>query len=158
MTSFTRIGLHFLCLAVVLHLRLSMLHAQEAPLTMSDPAQPAPQDNEGIAFNVYVPKTSVALEVSASLLYLQPGGNMHYGTLVNPFPFLQPHWSDQAVNPGFTPAFNLGTRYSFDGGGAITLDWTHFNSYDNEWQRRPCLTRRVDIDGPGQHAALGPRF
>jgi hypothetical protein len=151
-----------LCFAVVLIPRLAV--AQETlptvdGLSTTAPATPAPPDNEGITLNVYVPKTCAALEVSASLLYLQPSGNLNYGTLVNPFPFLQPHWSNQAVNPGFTPAFNVGTRYTFDCGGAIALDWTHFNSYDHGMATTPVpYPAPLTLTGPANMQALGPPF
>jgi hypothetical protein len=88
------------------------------------------------------------LEVSASLLFLQPStGNMVYATVINPFPFLTPHWSNQVLDPGLSPAFNVGTRYVFDCVGDVALDWTHLNSYDHASTRSTLLgSRKSRID------------
>jgi hypothetical protein len=118
-----------------------------------------PADNDGVAFNVYVPRTSPALEASASLLFLQPGGNLNYGTMVNPFPFLSPHWSDQAVRPGFTPAFNVGMRYIFDDGPSLQLDWTHLNTYDHGSAAVTGVPYTLgQTAGPSNVQSLGPPF
>ncbi len=83
-------------------------------------------------FNVCLLQSAPGFETSAALLFLQPSsGNLTYATLVNPLPFLNPSWSDQAVNPGFSPAFNVGMRYLSGSGGDVQLAWTHLNAYDN---------------------------
>jgi hypothetical protein len=73
------------------------------------------------------------LQASGSLLYLQPGsGNLVYSTLISPLPLLTPQWSDQAVDPGYTPAFNVGLRCVIsDDGFDVGVDWTHLNSHDS---------------------------
>lgn len=87
--------------------------------------------NSNDAFHICLTRSSPELEFNASLLFLQPlTGNLVYATLVNPFPLLTPHWTDQAVRPGFTPAFNVGARYNCGFGGDVQLAWTHLNSYD----------------------------
>jgi hypothetical protein len=118
-----------------------------------------PPDNEGVAVNLYVPKTSAAFETSGSLLYLQPGGgNLVYGTVVNPFPFLSPHWADQAVSPDFSPAFNVGMRYNIDCGWDIQLDWTHLNSYDTASAQVSTPLTLGQLSGPSSTQAIGPPF
>ena len=128
MTTPTRFGAA-LCVAVVFQLLLAALRAEEAPQVLvaglGAPAQDAqgPQGAEIVALNIGVPKTSAAFETSAALLFLQPGaGNLMYGTLVNPFPFLSPHWSDQEVRPDFTPAFNVALHIPLTAAGASS--WT----------------------------------
>jgi hypothetical protein len=68
--------------------------------------------------------------VSASLLYLQPGsGSLEYGTLVSPLPAPSPHWDNQSIRPGFSPAFNVGVRYFVpDNCNDIRSSWTHLDS------------------------------
>ena len=62
---------------------------------------------------------------------MQPSsGNLVYATVINPLPALSPHWNDQAVDPGFSPAFNVGVRYVWDSVGDVQLAWTHLNTYD----------------------------
>jgi hypothetical protein len=116
-------------------------------------------DNESAAFNFYVPETSATFETSGSLLFLQPGGgNLVYGTVVNPFPFLSPHWADQAVSPDFSPAFNVGMRYIFDCGCAIQLDWTHLNSYDTASTQVSTPLTLDQLSGSSSIQAIGPPF
>jgi hypothetical protein len=154
-----------LCAAVVLFLLAGTLRAGGDPSQTVDvfgaQAQDGqgPPDNECVAFNVYVPRTPAAFETSASLLFLQPGsGNLTYGTLVNPFPFLSPHWADQAVRPEFSPAFNVGLRYIFDSGWDIRLDWTHLNTYDGASANAPNPFALGQLSGPPSTQALGPPF
>lgn len=81
--------------------------------------------------NVCLLPPAARFEVNASLLFLQPAsGNLVYATRVNPFPFLSPNWTDEAVRTGFTPAFNIGARYSFCCGCDVQASWTHLNTYD----------------------------
>jgi len=116
-------------------------------------------DSEMDVFRICVVKSCPGLEASASLLFLQPStGNMVYATVVNPFPFLTPHWSDQAVNPDFSPAFNIGMRYIGDGGGDIRLDWTHLNSDDNAATHVPFPYPAGASSGPSYIQSLGPSF
>lgn len=71
-------------------------------------------------------------EVSASLLFLQPGaGNLEYATLVTPFPVATPSWSNQSLTPGFSPAFGVGARYMANEPNDIELNWTHLNTTAN---------------------------
>jgi hypothetical protein len=56
---------------------------------------------------------------------------MEYGTLVSPLPPLSPHWENQAIDPNFGPAFNLGARYMvLETGNDLRTSWTHLNSTD----------------------------
>lgn len=68
--------------------------------------------------------------VSASLLYLQPGsGNLEYGTLVHPLPAASPHWENRALEPGFSPAFDIGFSYLFaESSNDIRCHWTHLDT------------------------------
>jgi hypothetical protein len=68
-------------------------------------------------------------EVSASLLYLQPGaGNLEYGTLVTPFPLPTPNWANQSLDPNYSPAFRVGLRYIASDANDVQLNWTHLNA------------------------------
>jgi hypothetical protein len=153
-----------LCAAVVFFPLAGTLRAEGDPLqTMEVPGAHAQNnqdhpDNDVVAFNVYVPKTSAAFEASATLLFLQPNTNLMYGTLINPFPFLSPHWSDQEVRPEFSPAFNVGMRYVFDCGWDIQLEWTHLNTYDSGSAHVTEPLTLGQTSGPPSIQALGPPF
>jgi len=68
-------------------------------------------------------------EVSGSLWYLQPGADdLEYATLVSPFPLPTPNWSNQSLNPSFSPAFSFGFRYIPIESNDLELNWTHLNS------------------------------
>jgi hypothetical protein len=149
--------------AVVLFLLAGALRAGGDPLqTIEVPGAHAqdnqgPPDNETIAFNVFVPKTPAGFETIASLLFLQPSsGNLVYGTLINPFPFLSPHWSDQEVRPDFSPAFNVGVRYTFGDGCDIRLDWTHLNTFDTASTQVTTPLTLGQTSGSASIQALGP--
>jgi Legionella pneumophila major outer membrane protein precursor len=72
-------------------------------------------------------------EVSGSLLFLQPsaGDFEQYATVANPFPVPSPNWSNQSINPKYSPAFRIGLRYMPTELDDIALDWTHLNATDN---------------------------
>jgi hypothetical protein len=72
-------------------------------------------------------------EASATLLYLQPGaGNLEYATLVTPLPAPSPDWSNRAVQPALSPAFNIGLRYRFEESiHDIQANWTHLSTTDH---------------------------
>ncbi|BBO33497.1 Lpg1974 family pore-forming outer membrane protein [Lacipirellula parvula] len=74
------------------------------------------------------------LEFSAALLYLQPiADNLEYGTQVTPLPAPSPHWVNQGVDPGLSPAFNVGLRYIVpENGNDVRLSWTHLNADGND--------------------------
>jgi len=70
-------------------------------------------------------------EVSGSLLMLQSAaGNLEYATLINPLPPVSPHWNNQALAPGFDPAFDVGARY-IAGANDFAVRWSHLNSTTN---------------------------
>lgn len=123
------------------------------------PDAKGPPDYAIGAANFWVPNPPAAFETSASLLFLQPGsGNLVYSTVITPFPFLTPHWSDQGVDPGFSPAFNIGMRYIFASGCDIQLDWTSLNAFDSASTH---VTHPIALDqtsGPPDIQALGPSF
>ncbi len=125
-------------------------------LLFTDKATP---DNQSGAFPVCLTQSPPGLETFASLLFLQPSsGNLVYATLINPLPFLTPSWSDQAVNPGFSPAFNVGMRYQSGSGGDIQLAWTHLNTYDTASTSANPNLEFVPALGPIALQALGPSF
>lgn len=164
MTSVTRFG-PALCVALVLHLHPATLRAGGDPPKPVEGIVARAQDSQGplgneiVALTIGVPQTSATLETSVSLLFLQPGsGNLMYGTMVNPFPFLSPHWTNQAVRPDFSPTFNVGTRYTFDGGGDIHVDWTHLNTYDSSFSHVGTPYALGQIAGPPTVQSLGPPF
>ncbi len=104
-----------------------------------------------------------AWEVSGSLLFLQPSsGNMVYATVINPYPLLTPHWSDVSVRPDFSPAFNVGMRYLFDGVGDAQVNWTHLNAFDGASYVSavplPPVPGIPPLSGPSNTQALGPPF
>ncbi len=114
--------------------------------------------NQYSGFNVGLVQPSSKFETSASLLFLQPStGNMAYATLVSPFPFLTPGWKDETVNPSFSPAFNVGMRYSFDSCGDIQLSWTHLNVFDHASAQAESQTV-LGPAGPTPIQGLGPSY
>jgi hypothetical protein len=120
-------------------------------------------DNQCNDFSICVVKSSAAFETSASLLFLQPSsGNPVYATVTNPYPLLTPHWSDQGVNPDFSPAFSVGMRYLADCGCDIQLAWTHLNTFDHASTRSttplPPVPGIPPPSGPPATQALGPPF
>jgi hypothetical protein len=162
MISVTRFG-PALCIALMLPLLVATARAEgDAPAPTEILAPVAPdarltQDSEIITFNISIPKPAGTFEPSASLLLLQPSaGSLLYGTLINPFPFLSPHWANQVVRPEYTPAFNVGMRYLFDGGGDIQLDWTHLNTYDSGSAHAAVPFQLGQMSGPSDVQALGP--
>ncbi|ABD86182.1 Lpg1974 family pore-forming outer membrane protein [Rhodopseudomonas palustris] len=77
------------------------------------------------------PAPRQAFEVSGSLLLLQSAsGNMEYATLINPLPLVSPHWNNQALEPDFAAAFDLGARY-MNGANDIAVQWTHLKATTN---------------------------
>jgi len=122
-----------------------------------------PPDNQIGAFNSCDEKPPNRFETSASFLLLQPSsGNLVYSTVINPYPLLTPHWSDQAVNPDFSPAFNVGVRYIFDCSGDIELNWTHLNTFDNSTTLAtnplPPFIGPPPLSGASSTQLLGPSF
>lgn len=123
-----------LCAALALLLVPEMARADDprsmnsfGPPLYEHPAAHEPGD---LALGL-VPATS-QFEVSAAVLFLQPSsGNLVYATRVNPFPFLSPNWGDEVVRPGFTPAFNVGARFSLGCGGDLQASWTHLSTFDH---------------------------
>uniref|UniRef100_Q07PC6 Porin n=1 Tax=Rhodopseudomonas palustris (strain BisA53) TaxID=316055 RepID=Q07PC6_RHOP5 len=74
---------------------------------------------------------SPSFEVSGSLQFLQSAaGNLEYATLINPLPAVSPHWNNQALAPGFDPAFEVGARY-IAGANDFALRWSHLDSTTN---------------------------
>jgi hypothetical protein len=75
---------------------------------------------------------SPSFEVSGSLQFLQSAaGNLEYATLINPLPAVSPHWNNQALAPGFDPAFEIGARY-IAGANDFALRWSHLDSTAND--------------------------
>jgi hypothetical protein len=131
----------------------TMLRAQELPQEAR--ATPVSQVDP---IQIGVVRSPAALQASATLLFLQPSGNMLFGTAVHPFPFPSPHWNNQSVDPGFSPAFSVGLRYDFDGGGDARLEWTHMNSYDHGSVRSRDPYKLGTLTGPPTIEALAPPF
>ena len=99
------------------------------------PALPAPAALD--ADNAVVVKTAPTnphphFELSGSLLFLQPSaGNFEqYATLVSPFPVPTPNWSNQSIDPKYSPAFRVGLRYMPTAFDDLGLDWTHLRATD----------------------------
>ena len=86
----------------------------------------------------YCGKPDSRFELFASLLYLKPSSsNLEYATLVSPFPIPTPNWANQAIDPEYRPAFNVGMRYIVPGScNDIQLAWTHFDSTDKRLGHR----------------------
>jgi len=128
----------------------------DTPDGVAAPAQVSQGDH---MFSISAVKPARAVEASATLLFLQPASsNLAYATLVNPFPFLTPHWRNQAIRPDFSPAFNIGLRYNGDCGGDIQLDWTHLNAFDSASTRVADPYIAGTLTGPASIQSLGPSF
>jgi len=72
-------------------------------------------------------------EVSGSLLYLQPsaGDFNQYAEVANPFPVPSPFWTNQSIDPKYSPAFNVALRYMPTATDDIAVNWTHLRATDN---------------------------
>jgi hypothetical protein len=105
-----------------------------ATVAISVRAQDAliPQVADGKTIDFGGSNSPSRFEVSASLLYLQPGaGNLEYATLVTPLPLPSPDWSNQAISPNFSPAFHVGLRCLFaEPVNDFQVNWTHLNVTD----------------------------
>jgi hypothetical protein len=132
-----------------LRMRLNRLETSKAAKPQQRPADmapsralgslPRPQNADSMAadlsYGKAVPRTinSPRFEVSGSLSYLQPGaGNLEYGTLTTPLPLPTPNWSNQSLNPNFSPSFTFGARYMASESNDIQLNWTHLNATAND--------------------------
>jgi hypothetical protein len=130
-----------------LRARVNRLEASKAAATAHRPAsvttQP-PQNADALAAAPAIAKTAGPifdtaparplhhLEISGSLLFLQPGaGDLEYGTLTSPLPITSPNWSNQSLKPGFGPAFSIGARYLADASNNIEVNWTHLDTATN---------------------------
>lgn len=116
-----RCAFHLLAAALVAAILTPTLAAQEslAPRVEALPALDVAAANQPAHF-----------VVNFSLLYLQPGsGNLEYGTLVYPLPAASPHWENQALEPGFSPAFDVGFSYRLaESANDIRVNWTHLDT------------------------------
>lgn len=134
---------HFGVAIAVLLAPTAIVQAQDVPFAgLSEPsALVTSEDARMLAdpFTQWVGNSSASycsmprLETSAALLYLQPGsGSLEYGTLVYPFPAASPHWVNQAIDPKYSPAFNVGLRYIVpETCNDLRTSWTHFESTDS---------------------------
>ena len=155
----TRLALP-LCAAVLLLLPPGTLRAGDDLLCPDIQGCP---DNVTDVLTVGVVRSPARFETSASLLLLQASSsNPVYATVTNPYPILSPHWTNRAISPDFNPAFNVGVRCLFDGGGDIRLGWTHLNSFDDEStvsaNPLPAAAGIPPLSGPPSTQALGPTY
>lgn len=77
-----------------------------------------------------------------TFLMLQPeSSNLNYAVFVHGPQPNSPQWNYQYVRPGFSPAFDVGYDYFFNGIiNNISVDWHHLNSSDdNQIQANPNL-------------------
>ncbi len=81
---------------------------------------------------IQTPQWRPHFAVSGSFLYLQPGSGdfEQYATLVSPLPVPSPNWSNQSINPKYSPAFNVGLSYMPTESDDVALNWTHLNTSD----------------------------
>jgi hypothetical protein len=120
------------------------LRARLNRLEASKPARPGTDVNAALAAappraEVYAKAPVAAVrpwaprfEVSGSLTMLQSAsGNLEYATLINPLPPVSPHWNNQALAPGFDPAFDVGARY-IAGANDFAVRWTHLDTTTND--------------------------
>jgi hypothetical protein len=72
-----------------------------------------------------VPKTDPGYGMSITGYYLMPGANnLEYAVYTQPLPVTVPSWKGESVKPGFHPAFDLATQYTFKGGvDQLKFDW-----------------------------------
>lgn len=155
----TRLALP-LCAAVLFLLPPGTLRAGDEVLIPEIQGCP---DNVTDVLTVGVARSPARFETSASLLLLQASSsNPVYTTVTNPYPILSPHWNNRVINPDLTPAFNVGVRGLFDGGGDIRLGWTHLNSFDDgsTVSANPLPPRAgiPPLSGPPSTQALGPTY
>lgn len=97
------------------------------------PAPAAPETGKTLVAKASPANPRPRFEISGSLLYLQPsaGDFDQYAEVANPFPVPSPHWSNQSIDPKYSPAFNVALRYMPTTSDDIALDWTHLQATDN---------------------------
>lgn len=112
--------------------------ATAAPTLASPPPVAASAAEKSVALNAAPEKLKSEkprprFEVSGSVMFLQPGvGDFsQYAEVANPFPVPSPNWSNQSINPAYSPAFNVALRYMPDSADDFSLDWTHLRATDN---------------------------
>jgi hypothetical protein len=103
------------------------------PASVLDNAAPVLPSPAVLEVTAVPTKPRPLFEVSGSLLFLQPGAGdfERYATVANPFPVPSPNWSNQSIDPKYSPAFKIGLRYMPTEFDDIALDWTHLNATDS---------------------------
>ena len=111
---------------VVFFSALSM--AVSAPV-FANPVSPAPSSQDSAYISI--PSLNPGFNMGVAALWLRPGAsNLTYVIYNRALPLLQPSWSEQELNPAFSPAFEIQMGYvpKNSGGMDIDLDWTHLRS------------------------------
>ncbi len=110
--------------------RVTVLDSAAPPPALPPPA--ALDTGNAVVVKTVPPSPRPHFEVSGSLLFLQPsaGDFEQYATLVSPFPIPTPNWSNQSIDPKYSPAFRVGLRYMPTEFDDLGLDWTHLRATD----------------------------
>jgi hypothetical protein len=110
--------------------RVTVLDSAAPPPVLQPPA--ALDAGDAVVVKTAPTNPHPHFELSGSLLFLQPSaGNFEqYATLVSPFPIPTPNWSNQSIDPKYSPAFRVGLRYMPTEFDDLGLDWTHLRATD----------------------------
>lgn len=103
----------------------------------SKPAKPHPEKKSTASTLVKTSFNANQSSVLVGLLYLQPSSNnLTYATFVSgQQPYYQ-SWHYQAIDPDFSPAFELGLNYAVpETLYSAALDWVHLNSKDRSFKQ-----------------------
>lgn len=95
-----------------------------------------------------IPLLKPGFTVSITGLYLEPSAsNLGYAIYTTPLPLPAPNWQQKIVNPGYSPAVDLGLQYNLlNGREQLKLDVFYFGSKDQA------------SAGAGTNTSMGPPY
>ncbi|HWA99195.1 MAG TPA: Lpg1974 family pore-forming outer membrane protein [Pirellulales bacterium] len=91
---------------------------------------------------VGVPALPRSLQLHAGILFLRPGAdNLGYAVLTNeknftsPVPLATPYWNVETLHPAYTPGFEVGAGYTFNGTGRdFQMNWQHLRTMTQQYE------------------------
>lgn len=84
---------------------------------------------------VTIPDLKPGIELSASVLYLQPNAdNLGWAVVTTFLPVTTPTWRVQTIQPTYQAGFNVGARYAFARPGIdLQASWSHLRTSDSQY-------------------------
>lgn len=105
-----------------------------------------------------IPVNEGDLSFYASLLYLQPkSSNLKYAVFVSGNQPFSQSWHYQAVNPAYSPGFELGLNYRFPQSMySASIDWLHLNTHDSSSKQASTNTDLTTVQFVAPAYDVGP--